>query len=58
MEELSGDEALAKSLAREGVEAPAVIKVPVGHIPPPRAKLIQHVSKLPWTVPREGLISP
>ena len=24
----------------------------------PRAKLIQHVAKLPWTVPQEGLISP
>ena len=39
-------------------EAPVVIDVPIGHIPLPRAKLIQHVSKLPWTVPQEGLISP
>ena len=43
------------ALARQ---APVVIDVPIGHIPLPRAKLIQHVSKLPWTVPQEGLISP
>ena len=43
------------ALARQ---APVVIDVPIGHIPLPRAKLIQHVSKLPWAVPQEGLISP
>ena len=39
-------------------QAPVVIDVPIGHIPLPRARLIAHVSTLPWTRPQEGLISP
>ena len=36
--------------------APVVIDVPIGHIPLPRPKQIEHVPKLPWTHPQEGLI--
>ncbi len=39
-------------------QAPVIIDVPIGHIPLPRARLIAHVSTLPWTRPQEGLISP
>ena len=38
-------------------QAPVVIDVPIGHIPLPRPKQIEHVPKLPWTHPQEGLIS-
>lgn len=38
-------------------QAPVVIDVPIGHLPLPRARLIAHVSSLPWTRPQEGLIS-
>ena len=38
--------------------APVVIDVPIGHIPLTRPKQIEHVPKLPWTHPQEGLISP
>ena len=37
-------------------QEPVIIDVPIGHMPLPRARLIQHVSTLPWTVPQEGLI--
>ncbi len=37
-------------------EAPVVIDVPVGHVQLPRPKLLEHVPKLPWTLPQEGLI--
>ncbi|WP_419847715.1 thiamine pyrophosphate-binding protein [Candidatus Poriferisocius sp.] len=37
--------------------APVVIDVPIGHIPLPRPKQIEHVPKLPWTHPQKGLIS-
>ncbi len=37
--------------------APVVIDVPIGHISLPRPKQIEHVPKLPWTHPQEGLIS-
>ena len=39
-------------------QAPVVIDIPIGHIPLPRPKQIEHVPKLPWTHPQEGLISP
>ena len=39
-------------------QAPVVIDVPIGDIELPRARLIAHVSKLPWTRSQEGLISP
>ena len=38
-------------------QAPVVIDVPIGDIALPRARLLAHVSKLPWTRPQEGLIS-
>ncbi len=38
-------------------QAPVVIDVPIGHVPLPRPKQIEHVPKLPWTHPQEGLIS-
>ena len=38
-------------------QAPVVIDVPIGHIPLPRPKQIEHVPNLPWTHPQEGLIS-
>ncbi len=38
-------------------QAPVVIDVPISHIPLPRPKQIEHVPKLPWTHPQEGLIS-
>ena len=37
-------------------EAPVVIDVPVGHVQLPRPKLLEHVPKMPWTLPQEGLI--
>ena len=37
-------------------QAPVVIDVPIGHIPLTRPKQIEHVPKLPWTHPQEGLI--
>ena len=39
-------------------QAPVVIDVPIGHIPLTRPKQIEHVPKLLWTHPQEGLISP
>lgn len=39
-------------------QAPVVIDVPIGDVALPRARLIAHVSNLPWTRPQEGLISP
>lgn len=39
-------------------QSPVVIDVPIGDIALPRARLIAHVSNLPWTRPQEGLISP
>ena len=37
-------------------EAPVVIDVPVGPVELPRPKLLEHVPKMPWTLPQEGLI--
>ncbi|MCY3862119.1 MAG: thiamine pyrophosphate-binding protein [bacterium] len=38
--------------------APVIIDVPIGHIPLERPKQIEHVPKLPWAHPQDGLISP
>ena len=38
--------------------APVVIEVSIGHIPLERPKQIEHVPKLPWAHPQDGLISP
>lgn len=37
--------------------APVVIDVPIGQIPLPRPKQIEHVPNLPWTHPQERLIA-
>ncbi len=37
---------------------PVIIDVPIGHIPLERPKQIEHVPKLPWAHPQDGLISP
>lgn len=37
-------------------QAPVVIDVPIGHIPLARPKQIEHVPRLPWAHPQEGLI--
>ncbi|MCY3575773.1 MAG: thiamine pyrophosphate-binding protein [bacterium] len=37
---------------------PVVIDVPIGHIPLERPRQIEHVPKLPWAHPQNGLISP
>ena len=37
-------------------QAPVVIDVPVGNMPLPRAKLMEHLPSVPWVVPQEGLI--
>ena len=34
-------------------QAPAIIDVPIGHIPLTRPKQIEHVPKLPWTHPQD-----
>ena len=39
-------------------QSPVIIDVPIGHIPLTRPKQIEHVPKLAWTHPQEGLISP
>ena len=44
---------LPLALARQ---APVVIDVPVGNMPLPRAKLLEHLPSVPWVVPQEGLI--
>ena len=36
--------------------APVIIEVPIGHIPLERPKQIEHVPKLPWAHPQDGLI--
>ncbi|MCY4135221.1 MAG: thiamine pyrophosphate-binding protein [bacterium] len=38
--------------------APVIIDVPIGHIALERPKQIEHVPKLPWAHPQDGLISP
>ena len=38
-------------------QQPVVIDVPIGHIPLPRPKQIEHVPKLPWAHPQDGLLS-
>ncbi len=32
-------------------DSPVIIDVPIKNMPMPRAKLLQHVPSLPWTVP-------
>lgn len=40
------------------LQAPVIIDVPIANIALTRPKQIEHVPKLPWTHPQEGLISP
>ena len=37
-------------------QAPVVIDVPVGNMPLPRAKMLEHLPSVPWVMPQEGLI--
>ncbi len=47
----------AMILAALEQQAPVVIDVPIGHIPLARPKQIEHVPRLPWAHPQEGLIA-